>query len=192
MPDGVCVVVLGGGHSADGRRLNERTIERVSHAVSVFHRYGADLMICSGAYSRDLEDIPNKSEAQLMAEEAERAGIPKEAVFREEYSVDTIGNLVMVERVLNRSAEGAGKLIVLVTSDFHMRRVKFLVARIWADRYRIRYSAARSAISISERVVFALRESMLRRNVKRRYRHVPDGASSGFLFGHVISEPHGM
>ena len=173
MAHGRCVMVLGGGHSADGLTLSERSRERVERAVRLFGTVGAGSLICSGAYSIALPAAPAQTEAALMAELAVARGIPREAIVLEEQSLDTIGNIAVVGATILPRLEP--ERVWLVTSDYHLRRVRYLVRRMWGARVQVDFESALSGISPIARLKRAIREYVLLRKARKVLRGFPEG-----------------
>lgn len=197
-----CIVVLGGGHSADGRSLDPRTIERVTRGAALYHglvnESGADstngaiavpenptepplvgdvIFVCSGAWALTRLVPPPRTEAALMADLAVELGVPREAIAIEERSVDTIGNLAVVGTAILPGLEVDD--VVVISSDFHMRRVRYLVGRVWGDRWRVSFVGAPSDIPVSVRLRLALRELRLLFLMHRLLRGIPRGDIAG-------------
>ncbi len=173
MAHGRCVMVLGGGHSADGLTLSERSRERVERAVRLFGTVGAGSLICSGAYSIALPAAPAQTEAALMAELAVARGIPREAIVLEEQSLDTIGNIAVVGATILPRLEP--ERVWLVTSDYHLRRVRYLVRRLWGACVQVDFESALSGISPIARLKRAIREHVLLRKARKVLREFPEG-----------------
>lgn len=174
-----CVVVLGGGHTADGLRLGARSRERVVRSARLFHEIGADSFVCSGAYSIALDTPPPQTEATLMAELAAAHGVPPAAIVLEERSLDTIGNIAVVGAEI--LPQLGAERVWLVTSGYHLPRVRYLVRRIWGARFTAAYRAARARLPLPKRLVTALRERVLLRKTRRLLRGIPDGDVDRFL-----------
>lgn len=182
-----CVVVLGGGHTPDGLGLTVRSQERVSRAARLFHEIQADHLICSGAHAIGLDAAPPRTEAALMADLAITHGVPEATILLEERSLDTIGNIAVVGAELLPVLEPGH--VWLVTSDYHLRRVRHLVRRIWTRGARVSYEAAPAQLTIPARVRTALRERVLLRNTRRVLGEIADGDLDGFLAARPLAPP---
>lgn len=181
-----CVVVLGGGLSSDGLSLDARSPERVARGVAIFNeinrdkqRFATVTLICSGAWSVARTDFPPRTEAALMADLAVQLGVPREAIICEERSLDTIGNLAVV------GSEILPKIdvdhVVIVSSDFHMRRVRYLVGRVWDRRWSVTFAGSRSNLPLLHRARIVLRERRLMLLMRRLLRGIPPGDIEGCL-----------
>ena len=77
-------------------------------------------------------------------------GVPAETIFSEEISRDTVGNIVSLEIVLRRMKNWSS--IALVSSDFHIDRIKTIREKLYPGVFRMDYSGAKSnGINKSER-----------------------------------------
>mgnify|MGYP006274944667 FL=1 len=184
---GTCVVCLGGGHSEDGLSLNSRSHERISRAVSLFHAHGARTLICSGAYAIARKSPPPETEAALMAGIAEKGGVPASAIMREERSLDTIGNIAVVGfRLLPLVAP---QTVCIVSSDYHLRRVRYLVEHMWAERFAVSYVAARARLGLVARLGTISAERRLVRRTRMLLASIEPGDEKRFLAARPLLPP---
>jgi uncharacterized SAM-binding protein YcdF (DUF218 family) len=190
---GICVVVLGGGHSPDGLSLDARTPERVKRGVELFMAArreageNADVrLVCSGAWAVTRSVPPPRTEAALMADLAVTLGVPPSAILREERSLDTIGNLAVVgSEILPRIEPDE---VVVVSSNFHMRRVRYLVGRVWGGRWRVTFAGAPEDLPVRTRLLLAVRERRLMLLMRRLLRKIPRGDIAGCLRARPLRE----
>ena len=116
------IVVLGGRLNDDGT-LRPVLRSRVEKAVELFKQGVAPVVIMSGKWTDQLKKDPVKTEARAMKEYAEELWVPEHAILVEEQSQNTIGNAYYTKKIL---AKRAWKDIVVVTSDFHLKRSLYL------------------------------------------------------------------
>ncbi len=112
------LVVLGGG-AQDINSLNntfptEATSTRLLHAVDIYNRKGVKYFVCVGKGSGKI------TEAELMAQLAQRLGVPKEKIRMETKSINTWANAVE----LNKMFANKNIYIGLVTSASHLKRTE--------------------------------------------------------------------
>lgn len=93
------------------------TNQRTEHAINLYKNGWADKVIFSGADS----DPSRPSNAANMREQALKAGVPKSAILLDETSQNTHENAVNVVKILK---DINAKNVILVSSSYHMRRVK--------------------------------------------------------------------
>lgn len=109
--------------------------ERVEKAVELFNKRISDKIIMSGKHSFSSSFIPRITEAKAMKEYAELLGVPKKSIFLEEKSKDTIGNAYFVK--VNFLKKNNWKNIVVITSDLHIKRAKFIFKFIFGNKYNV-------------------------------------------------------
>lgn len=68
-----------------------------------------------------------RAEADVMARLLEEAGVPAQAILRERESQDTMENMRFAARLLGGAK---GKRVLVVTSDYHLRRACMTARRI--------------------------------------------------------------
>lgn len=180
-----CIVVLGGGHSTDGLALDARTPERVARGVVLYQELARDgdsratgrggdvTLVCCGAWAVTRGVPPPRTEAALMADLAAQCGVPRSAIVCEERSLDTIGNLAVAGSEILPVIDP--EHVIVVSSDFHMRRVRYLVSRVWGDRWRVSYAGAVSNLPPLRRLQLTLRERRLMGLMRRLLHGIPHG-----------------
>lgn len=90
------------------------TLGRTKHAISLYQAGYAPKLIFSGAAA----DPKSASNAKVMMASAVSQGVPLSAISLDENSRDTKENAEKSKSII-----GGAKTIILVTSDYHQRRV---------------------------------------------------------------------
>jgi uncharacterized SAM-binding protein YcdF (DUF218 family) len=126
------VVALGGGITTDGEP-QPATVARARRAAALYRLGRAQRIVMSGAYGM-YDPPPRRAEAMAMAEIAVAAGVPSGAITAETRSRDTIGNIWFTKPLLG---EPAGQRVIVVTSGWHVARVRYLTQVIWGPGYRV-------------------------------------------------------
>ncbi len=120
------IIVLGGG-----------PVERVQVAAQLWHRGYAATMLLTGGCLRG----HRASQAQTMACQAEHLGVPRVAMLLEDQSRSTLEN---AQRTLPVLVNHGLTTALVVSSDYHMRRVGILFDRVYRGHgIRLTYVAAR-------------------------------------------------
>lgn len=110
--------------------------QRTIHAVDLYQQNYAPKILFSGGNVYD--DI---TMAQLMAEHAQKLGVPKEAVIIEKRANSTYQNALFCKEMLRGKDISS---IIIVSSDYHMRRVQLTYSRVFADtNIKLIYSATK-------------------------------------------------
>jgi len=90
------------------------TLGRTKHAIDLYQHGYAPRLIFSGAAA----DPRSASNAKVMMAAAAAQGVPRSAISLDEYSRDTKENAQKSKDII-----GEDEMIILVTSDYHQRRV---------------------------------------------------------------------
>jgi len=108
-----CAIVLGS---------KKASAYRVPAAVKAYQSNRAPKIIMCGGKVRDFSEGP-MSEAQHMRNAAEQLGVSREDVLVDEYSRNTVENILQALVLLQRNF-GLNRIqkVLLVTTTYHMRR----------------------------------------------------------------------
>ena len=130
-------VVLGGGFSPSGEP-SESTLARAKAAAHLAQKRPDLAIIASGSHGDG--PAPAKSEAAIIVDLIAEAGIPRDRLFLEERSRDTIGNAVEVAaRYLSRIEP---RPIYLVTSPFHQERALVVFRNVLGFAWQVQAVSA--------------------------------------------------
>lgn len=138
------LIILGGGITQDDD-LKKVTIQRLKKGISVFKKNDFSYIIVAGAYGFMEKYFPLKTEAKAMLEYLEKKELPKEKIILEEKSKETIGNIYFT-KVNILEPKKLYKLVV-VTSDFHMPRTKYIFKKVLGIKYKLFFVDAPSDLS---------------------------------------------
>lgn len=171
------IVVLAGGIGADGS-LPAWVRSRVERGVTLWRNGVASTIIMSGYYGFAEKKPPPQTEAAAMKRMAIRLGVPAKHILTEEHSQDTIGNAYFTQTTILIQREWTR--IIVVTSDYHLARTKYIFRKILGPRYTCQFTAAPGNLSprakrertFIERALLALTRHWLDR--------IPDGTTSYF------------
>src|SRR2546423_13422602 len=139
-------VVLGGGFSAGGKP-SASTSARARTAAHLAQKRPSLAIIASGSHGEG--PAPAKTEAAIMADLIAAAGVPRDRLFLEERSRDTIGNAVEVTaRYLGRIE---ARPIYLVTSPFHLERALVVFRNVLGFAWQVQAGAAQETDAAPKR-----------------------------------------
>ncbi|MFA5386241.1 MAG: YdcF family protein [Candidatus Paceibacterota bacterium] len=115
------IIVL--GHGQRERKIGEILKNRLDKAFEISQENKEAMIILSGGkvYSNDF------SEAEIMAGFLEKRGIAKESFILEDRSKNTFENLINSKKIVE---EYGFERIALITSDYHLKRVKMIAKMI--------------------------------------------------------------
>jgi uncharacterized SAM-binding protein YcdF (DUF218 family) len=111
------IVVLGAPLHAD--RPSEALAERIAAAAALYAEGGAPRVVPTGGVTRGAR----RAEADVMAEELVRHGVPVDAITVEDRARTTAENAAFVAALLGDAR------VWLVTQPFHARRARWLFRR---------------------------------------------------------------
>lgn len=126
-------MVLGAGFTADGN-LADTTKARLEKAASL-HKNGEvrNLIVC-GAHSYKAMNKPALSEAEAFAAYLQDLGVPKEALYLETDSQETLGNILFAKmRILIK--HGWHTILVMPSYGHSSERINYLLQKILGPEY---------------------------------------------------------
>ena len=134
------VIVVFGGGILDGE-LPTNAKYRVEKAVELYNEGIVPKILMTGYKSMDDNETPTQTEAHLMKDYAIELGVNEDDIFLEEEAQDTTANIIYSKLIMD---EQGWKDISLVSSDFHMKRIKLMSEYIFDDTYNIDYIGSKS------------------------------------------------
>lgn len=109
----------------------------MKEAASVFRHcsslgYSPYMIVTGGPNAAT--DRYGPTEARVMKDLAVSEGVPLDSIVCETASLNTIENLIGTKEILENHST---QKVILVTSDFHMKRAKLLFEKICDSRYQL-------------------------------------------------------
>jgi uncharacterized SAM-binding protein YcdF (DUF218 family) len=142
------IIVLGGGLNPNNT-LPLTAQLRVKHAIGLYQQNVAPIVVMSGRWSMLATTPYITTEAETMRQYAIRnAVIPPDAILAESNSMDTLGNAYYT--CINFAQPKNWQRILVVTSDWHVKRSQYLFNLVMADSCAVEISAVPSKLSASE------------------------------------------
>ncbi|MBW3020542.1 YdcF family protein [Candidatus Woesearchaeota archaeon] len=122
-------ILLGGG-IIDGK-LSKRSRQRANLAYNLLREDILDTLVLSGKYA--IDEVSEKTEAELLQKFLVDRGVKERQLILEAESRDTLESAVyckelFVSKALNRK-------IVLITSDYHVRRAMEIFKYVFGTDY---------------------------------------------------------
>lgn len=138
------IVVLGGGIDLRGN-LPQHVYQRLDEALKIYKtrlwtsQSDNDIkIVLSGKYSfLYRHQKPKFTEAHKMAQYLIKNGVPKKELFLETKSKDSIGNAYYLKK--NVFIPKKEKEATIITSHFHLQRVKFIFHKIFGENYKFKF-----------------------------------------------------
>ena len=140
------IIVLGGGINPDSS-LPPLPKLRVEKGVKLYKKGIARYMIVTGKLGYSVKYTPRKTEARVMKDYAVSLGIPKNKIFTENKSRSTIENARFTKEKLLEPKRF--KDLVIVTSEFHIKRSKYIFNKILGKSYNLKFLRSNGRLSKS-------------------------------------------
>lgn len=111
------------------------TADRASRAAELYHAGWAPKILASGRWLR-----PYASIAELMQRDLETRGVPDQAIIRYPHNAsDTLQELTDIRGVVEQHG---WKRVMIVTSNYHTRRTRYLAAHIFPEDIKVLVESA--------------------------------------------------
>ncbi|MHB8755661.1 MAG: YdcF family protein [Candidatus Acidiferrales bacterium] len=111
------------------------TADRASRAAELYHAGWAPKILASGRWLR-----PYASIAELMQRDLETRGVPDQAIIRFPHNApDTLQELTDIRGVVQQHA---WKRVMIVTSNYHTRRTRYLAEHIFPADIKVLVESA--------------------------------------------------
>ncbi len=125
-------IVLGGGITDEGT-LPRDVQKRVLKAHELLHKKSIrKIILCGGSTNKK---FPKLTEALLMATFLLEKGVKKSALLLDEKSKDTIENAVFAKDIVLKKKLGTD--LVVITSNYHLRRALSIFRHVFGSGYII-------------------------------------------------------
>lgn len=146
------IIVLAGGINRDGT-LSLTSQERTDAGIELFKNGDAPIILFSGSWSFMFPNPPDILESEGMKKYAISKGVPEENILTELKSKDTLGNAYFCKVDFAKPRDW--KKIIIVTSDFHINRTKYLFGKVFGPGFFMDYHAVPTKLS-SENLAYSL------------------------------------
>ena len=118
------VIVLGNGNDTRGNLLSI-AVERCEQAIRVYRQNPGVKILPTGGYGAHF-NMTDKPHAFYLRQYLAAHGVPEEDVIEPALSSTTIEDARLTRLIVDKHGV---KRVTLVTSDFHMRRARYLFER---------------------------------------------------------------
>lgn len=166
------IVVLGGGIDLQGN-IPPYVYSRLDEAIRLCKSLNCKILV-SGEYSFLYDKKkPPFTEALKMQEYLLGKGISGDQIIREERSKDTIGNAYYSKKYIfipNKEKEA-----IIITSDFQIKRVKYIFHKIFGPEYKLRIIGVKSELPDNEREAVWQRQRELLLKTQALLSNMKDG-----------------
>lgn len=143
------IVVLGSPNDAEGNLLSV-ALERCSQAYKVFSEHPEYAVLPTGGWGKHF-NTSDKPHGYYVKQELLKRGVPESAFLTGPQSSNTIEDARLSRPILDAYPEAE---LIVVTSDFHADRARFLFTREFPDR---RITVSESATFLPPDILVRLR-----------------------------------
>lgn len=167
------IVVLGGGIDLNGN-LPPHVYQRLDKALKLYKKLPRSKIVLSGKYSflYSLKKPPI-TEAEKMAQYLIEKGVPKKDIFLEKKSQDTISNAYYLKTDFLLPLKE--KRAIVVTSDFHQQRVRYIFKKVFGEGYQFQFIATPSGLPEKAKEKIFRRQKELIFKTKELFAKMKDG-----------------
>jgi len=110
--------------------------DRVTRGAQLFREGRAPVIVASGRRLR-----PNAGIAELMEHDLVERGVPREKIVR--FSHDGDSTLEEAQSLVRIVKERKWRSVIVVTSNFHTRRARYIFQRVFPQGMEVRVASAR-------------------------------------------------
>lgn len=124
--DGIIVLL---GHENDASGLSEIAKDRCDKAIELANEYPGYSILPTGGFGKDF-NVTDRAHGELLRDHLLRKGILPERVLSYLNSSNTLEDALSARKIaVDRNAS----VLLIVTSDFHVRRARYIFQRIFPD-----------------------------------------------------------
>ncbi len=111
--------------------------------------------------------VTGHSESKIMKDYLEKNDVPAKSIFTENHSTDTFGNAFFSKLLFILPKKW--KALTIVTSEYHVKRAKFIFKKIFGKNYKLKFFSAKTNVDpitweeliVRENLAFAADELLL-------------------------------
>ncbi len=175
------IIVLGGGITKNGI-VPDFVKTRLEKAKEIFLKNKSARILFCGRYSflYSKNNRPAKTEAQAGKEYLLKIGVPGKNIYMENKSKDTIGNAYYAKKLyfIPRKEKEA----IIITSDFHLERSRFIFKEIFGSGYDFKFIATPSNLKAENKAKIIARQKELLAKTRDLLKNM-HGGNHNFLKG---------
>src|SRR3989344_8801451 len=129
------IIVL--GDFVDKKGISEEQKKRINRGLELYHKKNARFILFCGGFGKHF-NTTKLSLAKHMKEYAVQSGAPSNKVILENESFNTVENIIFAKKILDKKKF---RKILVVSSDWHILRVKLICKYVFGRKYNISFSS---------------------------------------------------
>ncbi|MBI2546171.1 YdcF family protein [Candidatus Woesearchaeota archaeon] len=135
------IVILGSPNDDEGN-LSDISTGRIAKAIQEYRSNPDFRILCTGGFG-DHFNRTDKPHATYAVRFLIKQGIPEEYILEIAESHDTVEDALKAKPIIDKYN---ARNLIIVSSDFHMERVKYIFERIFSG-YNLRFAEAQTDFS---------------------------------------------
>ena len=121
----------------------------------------------------DKNNLPKITEAELMKRYLIELGIPKNKIFKEEKSRDSISNAYYAKKLYFIPKKE--KEAIIFTSTYHLERAKYIFKKMFGKKYKLMFRGSPSPFSKVKTEKIIKRQKEILKETKKITKNMKDG-----------------
>ena len=159
------------------KSLDSESKSRTDFALSLFKEGKIDYFIMSGGH-KELGERYGISIAEVMKRYGVANGIPKEIIFTEELSLDSVGQLIFSKILIDKNKWNK---IFIISQDYHIKRLREISNVIFGKNYEISFLSVKNGFSESMEKYITKHEEESICSFKKTFENVTPGSDKETL-----------
>jgi len=137
-----CAIIILGSPNDQYGKLLPIAISRAEAALATYKRVGDCKLLCTGGYG-DHFNTTKRAHGYYMQEYLTAKGVPSSSFLDIALSSYTLEDAKLAKPIIESNAM---RRVILVTSDYHMERARYVFSRVLPD-IQFHYVEAKTAVS---------------------------------------------
>lgn len=146
------IIVL--AHSIENGNLSDIGKDRVEKAIELYKSNLASKILMTGGFGKHFNTTKVPT-AEWMKRYAIKLNVLKNKILKEDKSRNTIENLLYSKNIVKKHN---WKYIIIVTSDFHILRTKYIFRKLFGRKYKAIFVPVKTFIGVKRYFIYILKE----------------------------------
>ncbi len=164
-------------HELEGRELSEQSKRRVQVGVGFYKDKLAENLLMSGEHKNKGKKY-KITLAQAMAKYAFKFKVPKKHLFKEELSLETVGQLIFSKLIIDKKK---WKNILVISHDYHRDRVVEIISVVFDSNYKVDFAEVKSRFDFKQKEEIMFKEGASKEIFKKTFQDVEPGNNRELL-----------